>query len=93
MIRKATLIDIENLLLITKACASNMIDKNIYQWNYLYPNKKAFLKDLKRNELYVLETENTVIGCITISTFMDDVYKPVSWLTKNNTNIYIHRLA
>ncbi len=93
MIRKATLLNIENLILITKACTNNLIDKNIYQWNAFYPNKEAFIKDLERNELYVLEIENTIIGCITISTFMDEVYKPVSWLTKNDNNIYIHRLA
>lgn len=93
MIRKATSLDIDNLILITKACASNMIDKNIYQWNASYPNKEVFFNDFERNELYILEVENTVIGCITISTFMDDVYKPISWLTKNDNNIYIHRLA
>jgi len=93
MIRKATSIDIENLILITKACANDMISKNIYQWNAFYPNKDAFVKGFERNELYVLEIENTVIGCVTISTFMDEIYKPVSWLTKNVNNIYIHRLA
>lgn len=93
MIRIATLQDIDNLMSITKACAAYMIAKNIYQWNEFYPSKKAFINDFKRNELYVLEVENKVIGCITISTFMDEEYIPISWLTPNHKNIYIHRLA
>lgn len=93
MIRVATIEDIDKLLFITKACAAHMINKNIFQWNEFYPNKQAFLRDFERNDLFVLEVENTIIGCITISTFMDEEYIPISWLTPNSNNIYIHRLA
>lgn len=93
MIRNALLEDIEKLLVITRACAAHMIAKEIYQWNEFYPNKQAFINDVNRNELYILEIENRLIGCVTISTFMDDEYIPVPWLTPNNNNIYIHRLA
>jgi ribosomal protein S18 acetylase RimI-like enzyme len=93
MIRKATLLDIDIILKITKACATSMISKNIFQWNAHYPNKLAFTNDVQRGELYVLELNNQIIGCITISTLMDDEYIPVTWLTPNKNNIYIHRLA
>lgn len=93
MIRKATKEDIHGILQITKACAVHMIKNNIYQWNEFYPNENAFLKDIERNELYVLENQNLLIGSITISKFMDEEYLPVSWLTPNENNMYIHRLA
>lgn len=93
MIRKATLKDIDKLLEITKACAASMISQNIFQWNEFYPNKLPFLSDFERGELFVIELENTIIGCITISTFMDEEYIPIAWLTPNLNNIYIHRLA
>ncbi|MFK7782948.1 GNAT family N-acetyltransferase [Psychroserpens sp.] len=93
MIRKATQDDIDNILHITKLCAKFMVFQNIYQWNEYYPTKAAFEQDVKRNELHVLEVENTVIGCIVISTVMDAEYIPIQWLTTNNHNIYIHRLA
>ena len=93
MIRKGTHDDIDNIIEITKACAANMIEKNILQWNEFYPNKTAFINDVNREEFYVLEIDNTVLGCITISTFMDQEYIPISWLTQNKNNIYIHRLA
>ncbi|WP_299394207.1 GNAT family N-acetyltransferase [uncultured Gelidibacter sp.] len=93
MIRKATSSDIENIISITKACAQNMVDKGIYQWNEYYPNAAAFAKDIHRNELYVLTKENKVIGTIVISTYMDKEYHPIHWLTPNNNNLYIHRLS
>ena len=93
MIRKATLLDIDSILEITKSCARHMITQDILQWNESYPNKNAFINDVKRHELYVLEEQNSILGCIVISTLMDDEYKPISWLTPNNNNIYIHRVA
>ncbi|WP_341215986.1 GNAT family N-acetyltransferase [uncultured Wocania sp.] len=93
MIRKATLEDIDGIIKITKACASFMIDNGIYQWNEHYPNKTAFKNDVLRNELYVIEEDKKLVGCIVISSFMDEEYIPISWLTENKRNIYIHRLA
>ena len=93
MIRKGLSTDIDRILRITKACSKYMISKGIYQWNEHYPNELAFESDVKRNELYVIEINNNVVGCIAISTLMDDEYIPVKWLTPNKNNIYIHRLA
>jgi ribosomal protein S18 acetylase RimI-like enzyme len=93
MIRKATLKDIEPIITMTKACAKAMIANGIYQWNEHYPNPIAFENDIKRDELYVLEVDGEVKGSIVISTFMDEEYMPIKWLTKNENNIYIHRLA
>ncbi len=93
MIRKAIFKDVNGILKITKACAAHMISKNIFQWNEFYPNALAFEKDIERSECYVLEVENKLIGCITISTFMDEEYMPIMWITPNENNIYIHRLA
>ncbi len=93
MIRLAKAEDIDILMVVTKACANYMISKDIYQWNEHYPSKSAFENDVRRNELYVLEVNSTIIGCIVISTHMDDEYIPIEWLTPNNKNIYIHRVA
>lgn len=93
MIRAAKITDIPKILSITKACAAYMENQEIFQWNEHYPSKRAFENDVARNELFVLEKNNTVVGCVVISTFMDEEYIPVKWLTPNQNNIYIHRLA
>lgn len=92
-IRLATSADIDALLNITKACAKHMIHNNIFQWNEHYPNRNAFSTDVQRNELYVLLHATEIVGCVVISSLMDEEYKEVEWLTPDGTNLYIHRLA
>lgn len=93
MIRLATQKDIDPVMNITKACAKTMIANGIFQWNEHYPTKTPFQKDIERNELYIYEKDHVIIACIVISTLMDEEYVPVKWLTSNDSNIYIHRLA
>ncbi|GIS06583.1 MAG: hypothetical protein CM15mP109_13390 [Candidatus Dadabacteria bacterium] len=33
------------------------------------------------------------VGCIMLSSYKDDVYKNVKWISEDNNNLYIHRLA
>jgi ribosomal protein S18 acetylase RimI-like enzyme len=93
MIRKAKPSEIDEILIITRACAAKMIDEGIYQWNEHYPHRKAFETDVVRGELFVITSEETIQGCIVISTLKDEEYKNVCWLTEDGHNYYIHRLA
>ena len=93
MIRKATHSDIGPVLKITLACANHMKQNGIHQWDDEYPNRTAFEKDVFRNELYIIEKSDQIIGCVVISDLMDDEYEPIVWLTPNGNSIYIHRLA
>lgn len=93
MIRVATHSDIASVLKLTQACAKHMIENEIFQWNEHYPNQSAFENDIDRQELYVAEIDEKIVGCIVISTFMDEEYHSVEWLTPTQDNLYIHRLA
>ncbi len=93
MIRCAKILEIPEILGLTTACAKQMEKTGVFQWNEEYPSREAFEKDISRKELFVLKSGNTLIGCITITTYMDEEYFPVKWLTPNENNIYIHRLA
>jgi ribosomal protein S18 acetylase RimI-like enzyme len=93
MIRIANIEDIDVLIEITKACTNDMIGNGIFQWNEHYPSKSVFNKDLDRKELHVLELMGKVIGCVAISSMMDKEYLLIDWLTENNKNLYVHRLA
>ncbi|UCD60616.1 MAG: GNAT family N-acetyltransferase [Flavobacteriaceae bacterium] len=93
MISCAKILEIPDILELTKACANHMEKIGIFQWNEVYPSRAAFEKDISRKELFVLKSENKIIGCITITPIMDDEYIPVKWLTPNENSIYIHRLA
>jgi len=93
MIREATVNDLDAILKITKSCAKKLVSKNIFQWNEYYPNRNVFENDLYNKWLYVTVKENKVIGSVCVSDLIDDEYATVKWLTPNNNNIYIHRLA
>ncbi len=92
MIRRAKLPEIDDILEITKACTSFMIEKGIYQWNEHYPSRIVFESDIQREELYVKTVDNSIIGGIVISSFMDEEYAIIEWLTQTGKNMYIHRL-
>ncbi len=94
MIQKGKLSQIEEIMSLTRACGSKMIEQGIYQWNEHYPNAEAFEKDVERGELYVLVSEdNTIMGTIVISSLKDEEYNEVTWLTPDGDNYYIHRLS
>ncbi|TMU55156.1 GNAT family N-acetyltransferase [Flagellimonas algicola] len=93
MIRLAKISDIDGILEITRSCAAKMQGDGIYQWNEHYPSKQAFLKDLERGELYIKEVDGKLVGAIVVSTFMDEEYVPVQWLTPNCNSSYIHRIC
>jgi len=93
MIRRAKISEIPDILAICKACAAHMISNGIYQWNEHYPSAEAFEKDIERDELYVLELNEKVIGTVVISTRIDAEYVPVKWLTSTTNSVYIHRLS
>jgi len=91
MIRKAVLSDLSSIYALSQACAKTMIAKGIYQWNEHYPSKNRFQKDIEAQESYVFE-QDSVIGAIVLTKTMDKEYIPISWVTKNTDNLYIHRL-
>ena len=93
MIRPGEVSDIDAILNITKSCAINMIQNDIYQWNERYPDRGSFINDAENQELYVYVINGKVVACISLCVHIDEVYLPVKWKTKNDNNLYIHRLA
>ena len=93
MIRKAKLSEIEEILSITQACGVQMISEGILQWNEHYPHQEAFQRDVMCDELFVILSNSSIIGCITISSEKDTEYKDIDWLTEDDRHYYIHRLA
>jgi len=93
MIRKAIPSDLDTIHTLTLACAEAMIAKGIYQWNEHYPTRSRFEKDIALQELYILEEDTLIKGIVVVTELMDDEYIPINWMTNNQNNLYIHRLA
>ncbi len=92
-IELATQNQLDRVKEIAEACAKNMIENNIFQWNDKYPSREIFKEDIKNKSLYVSKINQEVVGCIMFSSRKDDVYKTVNWITEDEYSLYIHRLA
>ena len=92
-IRQAIITDLDIVKKIAEACAIDMANYSIFQWNEKYPSRDVFKNDIETGALYVLEINKKIVGCIMLSDVKDDSYKDVKWLTKNFKNLYVHRLA
>ena len=92
-IKLAKLDDLDRVKEIAEACAEKMIENNIFQWNEKYPSKEIFREDIKNNALFVARINSEIVGCVMFSSYKDDVYKNVKWISEDSNNLYIHRLA
>jgi len=92
-ITKAKISDLNQLHMLTKSCAKNMIDNGIFQWNEMYPSNEILEKDIELGQIWKLEERKIIAGIIVLTEIEDAAYKNVKWLTKNYKNLYIHRLA
>jgi len=92
-IERASNIDLEKMYAITKSCGKQMIEKGIFQWNEFYPSKEVLQKDIELQQIWKLTESNSVVGIIVLTEIEDKEYKNVKWITENNKNLYIHRLA
>ncbi len=92
-IELANINDLDRVKKIADDCALEMVSRKIFQWDENYPNIEIFKKDIDNENLYVYRNKSIVFGCIMLSLSKDEVYKNVKWLTKDEKNLYVHRLA
>ena len=92
-IELAEINDIKDIMKMIHNCANDLISKNILQWNEKYPNRDIFLSDIEKKNLFILKNNSGIIGCIALSHEKDIEYTDVKWLTKDDKNLYLHRLA
>ncbi|MBU5591936.1 GNAT family N-acetyltransferase [Clostridium sp. MSJ-4] len=92
MIRIATILDINEIMDIVKDTIIDMHSNNNYQWDDDYPLREDFEKDIKSNELYVIEEEGEVAGFVCINKEEPIEYKTINW-SEDKKAYVIHRLA
>ena len=92
-IELAEINDINDIMKMIHDCANDLIGKNIFQWNEKYPSRDIFLSDIQKKNLFILKNNSVIIGCIALSNEKDIEYTDVKWLTKDDKNLYLHRLA
>jgi ribosomal protein S18 acetylase RimI-like enzyme len=92
-IELAEINDLDDIMKMIHNCANDLISKNIFQWNETYPSREVFLTDIKKKNLYIFKKNSLIKGCLALSYNKDMEYNDVKWLTKDDKNLYVHRLA
>ena len=92
-IELAEINDLEDIMKMIHNCANDLISKNIFQWNEKYPSRDIFLADIEKKNLFIFKNDSGVIGCVALSYEKDIEYNDIKWLTKDDENLYVHRLA
>ena len=93
MIRRAKILEIPEILALTRACAADMISRGIYQWDDQYPSENIFRKDIQLGRLFLRIEDEKLLGLIALCEDKDPEYEEVNWLTPDGRNLYVHRLA
>ncbi|MFC5412792.1 GNAT family N-acetyltransferase [Larkinella bovis] len=91
-IRLATLQDIPALLRLIRRVVPLMQAAGNFQWDEHYPSAAVFEKDIERDQLWVAELDQQLVGVAAITTDQEPEYAQVGWdLTE--TAVVVHRLA
>lgn len=93
MIRKATINDKKEVLMIYNDAKAFIKAYNSPQWQDGPPNEESFLKDLANKELYVNVFDNKIVAVATLISY-EPTYLNINgeWLN-NEDAIIIHRIA
>ena len=96
-IRLANINDINGIMEIISDAKIYLKEQGLLQWNLSdgYPQKEVLLNDIKNENCYVLEDNNTLIATMSIIFKPDENYNEIyegSWLT-NDSYASIHRIA
>lgn len=93
--RKAVVEDIDGIMEIINAAQNYLAEQGIDQWQNNYPNSKTLKKDIKNDNLYVLEKKNEVAAAAAVIFGEDPTYNYIEnggWLSDGFYGV-IHRAA
>jgi len=93
IIRKAEILDLENIMLMYRSCVGGMIANGIDQWDESYPNTEVIMEDLIAKTYFVAIENEIIIAGINIDQKQDDTYLALDWEDKRNQFLVVHRLA
>ncbi len=93
IVKKATLEDINRIMLLFKKCTAALIKAGIDQWDGTYPTVSIFEKDIRKGNIFVIKENEILIATITLNNQQDEQYNAINWKYPAKKVLVIHRLA
>lgn len=91
--RTATEYDLDAICELTGSAIISMENKNIFQWDSLYPTRDDFLEDIKKGELFVGLLGENIAVIYTLNKECDEEYQNGEWKYLNSNFCVLHRLC
>ena len=93
-IRKADISDLNKVLEIYADARVKFANDKTFQWKDNYPNEETYNIDLQENHVFVVLSNDSIAGVMTVLTKEEPDYKVIDgkWLN-NDSYITIHRIA
>ena len=94
LISRGEIIELEEILALTRACGQHMRENGIDQWDEDYPNQEVILQDLQTQTLFAYRENDEILGIVVLNEKQDEEYAEINWSTSETArNIIVHRLA
>lgn len=94
-IRLATMADIDAVMTLRDETATLLKERQIDQWQHREPSQTTFIKDIQKQDLFVHEINNKIVGMIAIKFGIEPTYHSIydgKWRF-HGPYVTIHRLA
>lgn len=85
--------NLPQIMQLIKDATKDMDDKNIPQWDALYPDQKTIEADIENQTLFGLWIQNTLAGIIVLNEFQDKEYRAIDWKVDDHRPLVVHRLC
>ena len=90
--RKATLKDLDGIMVIIKKIVKEMNSYGNYQWDDSYPAPSDFTDDIEKGDLYVEETGEKIASFICLNNVEAPEYKELEW-SSGQKALVVHRMG
>lgn len=89
-IRIGTNKDLQEVFDIFSRCKTDLDKKGIYQWDENYPNVEYFADKILKEELYILESAEKVLGAFVMDESQPEEWERINWQKKEEKFLVLH---
>lgn len=92
-LRKAELCDSKHISNIYYHAIQVMNDMGINQWDNIYPNEEILYEDIKKQHMFLGETDSQIASIVVLNNEYDKEYEAAAWKYKDLSFSVVHRLC
>ena len=92
-IEKALMKDLKDIEELYNEAITTLYSKEIYQWNFTYPNKDLYKSSIKDGNMYLFKIDEKLIGAAILDEEQSIEWNIIDWKYKEGKYLVIHALV